>query len=84
IADSGSALLNAAAQVRGLLVDAAATHFNVDGATLVANNAVIRARDGRMMSYGEAVGLVNLHRSAAPTSPLKDPKTFRVIGTSLP
>ncbi|MEI7294398.1 molybdopterin cofactor-binding domain-containing protein [Paraburkholderia tropica] len=84
IADSGSALLNAAAQVRGLLVDAAATHFNVDGATLVANNAVIRARDGRMMSYGEAVGLVNLHRSATPTSPLKDPKTFRVIGTSLP
>lgn len=83
MADSGSALLNAAAQVRGLLVEAAAKHFNVESATLVANNAVIRARDGRMMSYGEAVGLVDLHRSATPTSPLKDPKEFRVIGTSL-
>lgn len=84
IADSGSALLNAAAQVRGLLVDAAAKHFNVDPATLVAANAVIRTKDGREMTYGQAVGLVDLHRSATPTSPLKDPKTFRTIGTSLP
>ncbi|QBR02005.1 xanthine dehydrogenase family protein molybdopterin-binding subunit [Paraburkholderia pallida] len=84
IADSGSALLNAAAQVRGLLVDAAAQHFGVDAATLSANDAVIRAQDGRTMSYGEAVGLVDLHRNATPTSPLKDPKTFRTIGTPMP
>ncbi|EIN02769.1 aldehyde oxidase and xanthine dehydrogenase, molybdopterin binding protein [Paraburkholderia hospita] len=84
IADSGSALLNAAAQVRGLLVDAAAKHFGVDAGTLTANDAVIRATDGRRMSYGDAVGLVDLHRNATHTSPLKDPKTYRLIGTTLP
>ncbi|MEM5329597.1 molybdopterin cofactor-binding domain-containing protein [Paraburkholderia sp. JHI2823] len=84
MADSGSALLNAAAQVRGLLVDAAAKHFGVDASALAASDAVIHARDGRTMTFGEAVGLVDLHRSASSSSPLKDPKTFRTIGTALP
>jgi len=84
MADSGSALLNAAAQVRGLLVDAAAKHFGVDSTQLVAHNAVIKAPDGRSMTYGEAVGLVDLHRVATPTSPLKNPASFDMIGTSLP
>ncbi|MDR8399985.1 molybdopterin-dependent oxidoreductase [Paraburkholderia sp. USG1] len=84
IADSGSALLNASAQVRGLLVDAAAQHFGVAGSVLSARNAVIKAPDGRSMTYGEAVGLVDLHRMALPVSPLKNPATFAVIGTSLP
>ncbi|MGF6773772.1 nicotinate dehydrogenase subunit B [Paraburkholderia sp. GAS199] len=84
IADSGTALLNASAQVRGLLVDAAAKHFGVDSATLSTRNAVIKLPDGRSMTYGEAVGLVDLHRVATPTSPLKNPATFGMIGTSLP
>ncbi|MBB6104261.1 CO/xanthine dehydrogenase Mo-binding subunit [Paraburkholderia bannensis] len=84
IADSGSALLNASAQVRGLLVDAAARHFGVASAVLSAHNAVIKAPDGRSMTYGEAVSLVDLHRVASPASPLKKPATFDVIGTSLP
>jgi CO/xanthine dehydrogenase Mo-binding subunit len=84
IADSGSALLNASAQVRGLMVDAAAQHFGVASTVLSARNAVIKAPDGRSMTYGEAVGLVDLHRMASPVSPLKNPATFDMIGTSLP
>ncbi|MGU7782095.1 molybdopterin cofactor-binding domain-containing protein [Burkholderia sp. PU8-34] len=84
MADSGSALLNAAAQVRGLLVDGAAKHFGVDPRTLTVSDAVIKAKDGRTMTYGDAVRIVDLHRKAEPTSPLKDPATFTVIGTSLP
>jgi CO/xanthine dehydrogenase Mo-binding subunit len=84
IADSGTALLNAAAQVRGLLVDAAAQRLGVDSATLVARDAKITAPDGRTVTYGEAVQSVDLHRNASPTSQLKDPSTFKVIGTSLP
>ncbi|GLU33541.1 molybdopterin cofactor-binding domain-containing protein [Trinickia caryophylli] len=84
MADSGTALLNAAAQVRDLLVRAAARRLGVDAATLTTSNAVIQAADGRTMTYGEAVGFVDLHRQAAPDSPLKDPTAFRVIGTSLP
>ncbi|NMM03116.1 xanthine dehydrogenase family protein molybdopterin-binding subunit [Paraburkholderia sp. RP-4-7] len=84
IADSGTALLNAAAQVRGILVDATAQRLGVDSATLVVKDAVIAAPDGRRVTYGEAVQSVNLHRMATPTSPLKDPHTFKVIGTSMP
>lgn len=84
MADSGSALLNASAQVRGLLVEAVAKRFGVASSELVTRDAVIHAPDGRTMTYGEAVGFVDLHRNATPTSPLKDPKTFNVIGTSLP
>ncbi|POM14960.1 Nicotinate dehydrogenase subunit B [Burkholderia cepacia] len=84
MADSGSALLNAAAQVRGLLVDGAAKQFGVDPRTLTVADAVIKAPDGRTMRYGDAVRTVDLHRSATPTSPLKPPATFSVIGTSLP
>ncbi|KAA1014310.1 xanthine dehydrogenase family protein molybdopterin-binding subunit [Paraburkholderia panacisoli] len=84
MADSGSALLNAAAQVRGLLVDAAAERFGVSSSALSVHDAIIKAPDGRTMTYGEAVGAVDLHRMATPASPLKDPATFVTIGTSLP
>lgn len=84
MADSGSALLNAAAQVRGLLVDGAAKQFGVDPRTLTVADAVIEAPDGRTMRYADAVRIVDLHRNATPTSPLKPPSTFAVIGTSLP
>ncbi|OXC75335.1 xanthine dehydrogenase family protein molybdopterin-binding subunit [Caballeronia sordidicola] len=84
IADSGSALLNASAQVRGLLIDAAAQYFRVSSSVLSARNAIIKAPDGRTMTYGQAVGAADLHRVALPVSPLKDPATFSMIGTSLP
>lgn len=84
IADSGTALLNAAAQVRALLVGAAAQRLGVDSATLETRDAKITAPDGRVVTYGEAVQSVDLHRNATPTSPLKDPHTFKVIGASMP
>jgi hypothetical protein len=84
MADSGSALLNAAAQVRALLVEGAAKRLGVAPNTLTTADAVIRAPDGRTMTYGDAIRTVDLHRNAAPTSPLKNPSTFAVIGTSLP
>ncbi|WP_029972145.1 xanthine dehydrogenase family protein molybdopterin-binding subunit [Paraburkholderia graminis] len=84
IADSGSALLNASAQVRGLLVDAAGKRFGIRSNVLTVRDSVIKAPDGRSMTYGEAVGLVDLHRIATPVSPLTNPSAFHVIGTSLP
>ncbi len=84
IADSGTALLNAAAQVRGLLVEGASRRLGVDPATLEVRDAVIKTQDGRTMSFGQAVQFVDLHRTAKPESALKDPKKFTVIGTSLP
>ncbi|MFL6705782.1 MAG: molybdopterin cofactor-binding domain-containing protein, partial [Paraburkholderia graminis] len=84
IADSGSALLNASAQVRGLLVDAAGKRFGIRSNVLTVRDSVIKAPDGRSMTYGEAVGLVDLHRIATPVSRLTNPSAFHVIGTSLP
>jgi nicotinate dehydrogenase subunit B len=80
IADSGTAIFNAAAQVRGLLVQSAATRLGVDAAILTVKNGVISAPDGRHLSYGEAVAGVDLHQTAVPNPSLNEPKTYSVIG----
>jgi len=84
IADSGTALLHAAAQVRALLIQGAASRLKADAAKLVTRNGVIIAPDGRSMHYGEAVRGVDLHRAAQVKSPLKDASSYSVIGRSLP
>ncbi|HEV7834732.1 MAG TPA: molybdopterin cofactor-binding domain-containing protein [Caballeronia sp.] len=81
-ADSGTAIANATAQVRSLLLVAAATRLNVDVASLTTQNGEIVATDGRRLKFGEAVSGVDLHRNAVPGAPSKDPKTFKVIGQS--
>ena len=42
------------------------------------------AQDGRRLSYGELVAGDMLHVQAQPTSKLKDPATFKVMGQSIP
>ncbi|HVE10180.1 MAG TPA: molybdopterin cofactor-binding domain-containing protein [Paraburkholderia sp.] len=83
VADSGTAIFNAAAQVRALLLQSAATHLNVDIATLTTHDGAIVAADGRHLSYGEAVSGVNLHQEARLGVPLKPPAQFRVVGRTL-
>lgn len=81
-ADSGTAILNAAAQVRVLLVGSAAGKLGVAADTLKLRDGVISAPDGRTLSYGQAVSGLDLHRRAEPHSELVDPKQHRVIGQS--
>jgi nicotinate dehydrogenase subunit B len=81
---SGLALMNAAAQTRQILVDLAATKFGVAADQLKTVNGTIVAPDGRSLKYGEVIGPDALHREAAPTSTFKDPKTYTIIGKSLP
>lgn len=87
IADSGTALLHASAQVAALLRQGAAAQWRLapDAVVLRAGRAV--APDGRSMHYGAALrGLdaAGLHRAAAATSPLRPPAGFRLIGKPLP
>ncbi len=82
--DSGTAILNAAAQVRGILVDLAAARFGVLAQDLALDNGVIRAKDARTVGYGDLVRGEVLHVRAQPQSPLKDPRAHTVIGKSLP
>jgi CO/xanthine dehydrogenase Mo-binding subunit len=80
MADSGTAILNAAAQVRTLLAQAAAQRLGVDVTALKFERGVISTADGRKISYGEAVQGLDLHRPAQADSQIKDPRTHRVIG----
>jgi nicotinate dehydrogenase subunit B len=82
--DSGTAILNAAAQVRGLLRDAAAAEWGVAAETLSTTNGTVKALDGRTLGYGALAAKLNLHARAEPDSPLKDPAAYRLIGTSMP
>jgi CO/xanthine dehydrogenase Mo-binding subunit len=84
IADSGTALLHAAAQVRALVVQGAAAQWKLDAAALNTRNGEVLAADGRRMHYGAALRGVDLHRAAQVKSPLKDAASYSVIGHSLP
>ncbi len=82
--DSGTAILNAAAQVRGLLCAAAAADYGVGVETLSTVAGSVRSADGRSMEYGKLAAKLNLHVQAVPGGPLKDPATYRLMGTSMP
>jgi CO/xanthine dehydrogenase Mo-binding subunit len=82
-ADSGTAIFNAAAQVRALLVQAAAARLGADAATLTVQAGAIVSADGRRVTYGEAVSGANLHQVAQLGMPLKHPKSFTIIGQSM-
>ena len=84
VADCGTAILHAAAQVRALLIDAAAAKLGVSAAILSVNNGVIVSSDGRQITYGQAVAGVDLHQAAQPGRVTKDPADFTVIGQSMP
>ncbi|WP_407155736.1 molybdopterin cofactor-binding domain-containing protein [Bradyrhizobium sp. STM 3557] len=78
--DSGTAILNAAAQARALLVAEAARRLELPTGGLRTGHGAVIASDGRRLTYGELVADGMLHVEAQPTSPLKDPATFTVMG----
>ncbi|WGS27428.1 molybdopterin cofactor-binding domain-containing protein [Bradyrhizobium sp. ISRA464] len=82
--DSGTAILNAAAQARALLIAEAARRFGLPADGLRTENAAVVAPDGRRLSYGELVAANILHVQAQPVSSLKDPASFKVMGQPVP
>jgi CO/xanthine dehydrogenase Mo-binding subunit len=80
MSDGGTAIVNAAAQVREILLTRAAARFGVDAQTLVAADGSVRAPDGRTIGYGELVADESLHVQAMPQSKRKDPRTFSIVG----
>jgi nicotinate dehydrogenase subunit B len=82
--DSGTAIQNAAAQARALLVAEAARRFEVPEESLRTENGAVISFDGRRLGYGELVAGGLLHVQAQPTSKLKDPATFNVMGQPVP
>src|SRR5436305_3883360 len=74
--DSGTAIRNAAAQVREILVGIAAERLGIAADELRAQSGAVIGPDNRRISYGELVAGDVLHVSAQPTSKLKAPDTL--------
>ncbi|WP_425299045.1 molybdopterin cofactor-binding domain-containing protein [Rhizobium sullae] len=82
--NSGTAIRNAAAQVRELLIAGAARRFNVPPEQLKAEKKSVSAPDGRSVTYGELVTGQFLHLEAQPQSKLKPPDALSIIGRDVP
>ncbi len=82
--DSGTAIQNAAAQVRELLIVEAARRLDLAAENLRTEGGVVIAPDGRRLGYGDLVAGDTLHVQAQPKSRLKDPATYKVMGQSVP
>jgi CO/xanthine dehydrogenase Mo-binding subunit len=82
--DSGTAIQNAAAQVRELLVAQAARRLDLPAENLRTESGAVISPDGRRLGYGELVAADMLHVQAQPKSRLKDPASFKVMGQAVP
>ena len=82
--DSGTAIMNAAAQVREMLIGMAASRLGVPADSLVVEDGRVRAADGRSVAYAELVAGQTLHVPAQSQSKLRDPKHRVVVGKALP
>ncbi len=82
--NSGTAIRNAAAQVRDILLNEAAKRFNVGVETLAANNRMITGGESGSVSYAELVSNIELHAEAQPQSNLTAAENLRVIGKPAP
>jgi CO/xanthine dehydrogenase Mo-binding subunit len=82
--DSGTAILNAAAQVRGLLIAEAARRLDLPAENLRTENGAVVAPDGQRLGYGDLAASDMLHVQAQVKSNLKDPATYKVMGQPVP
>jgi nicotinate dehydrogenase subunit B len=82
--DSGTAILNAAAQVRALLIAEAARRLDLPAENLRTENGAVVAPNGQRLGYGDLVAGDMLHVQAEVKSNLKDPATYKVMGQPVP
>jgi CO/xanthine dehydrogenase Mo-binding subunit len=82
--DSGTAILNAAANVRLLLAGEAARTWSVPADQVTTRDGAAHAADGRSLGYGKLASGLSLHVAAQPNAPLKAAGSFRFIGRNWP
>lgn len=83
--DGGTALANAGANVRMLLLEAAAKRWNLPSAALSTNGrGEVTGPDNRILSYGALVETISLHVEAVPGAQRRDPAQYRILGHDLP
>ena len=84
MSDSGTAILHASAQAREILIKLAAEKWGASADGLQAKDGAIVAPDGRKLGFGELVTGQTLAVRAEPSSKLKPPASFAVVGKSIP
>jgi nicotinate dehydrogenase subunit B len=82
--DSGTAIRNAAAQVRELLLARAAERLKAATESLNVENGVVLGAAGTRVTYGELVAGEVLHVEAKPGVKGKDPGRYRVVSKAMP
>lgn len=78
--DCGTAIRFAAADLRAILLELAATRLSLDAASLKSADGTITAADGRTVKYGELVEGLDQHRDVRAETGIKKSGTFAVIG----
>jgi len=84
MANSGTAMLHAAAQVRNILRGWAAEDMGVDVDQVEVDNGSVAGPGGQSIGFGELVSGRSLEIEAKPQSDLLDPSEHRIMGQSLP
>jgi nicotinate dehydrogenase subunit B len=79
VQDSGTALRNAAAQVREILIAEAARRLKLPADQLRAAAGAVIGPNAARITYAELVSANLLHVEAQPASKLKDPTLFKVM-----
>jgi nicotinate dehydrogenase subunit B len=78
--DSATAIRNAAAQVREILLARAAERLGSEIDQMKLRDGTVTSDDGKTIGIGELVGDDVLHVRAQPTSKLADPSSYTLIG----
>ncbi len=82
--DSGTAIMNAAAQVRQILIAEAAARSGLPNDQMKTENATVIAPNGNRYAYGDLVKDQMLHVQASPQSVLKDPSQYKIMNRRIP
>ena len=86
ISGSGSALRNAAAEARRILLEMAADRLDAEVTELSVREGVIatESHPDRSTSYAELMGGKRFEARVTGKAPLKAPEAYRIVGASIP
>src|SRR5947208_1308946 len=85
IQDGGMQIRRAAATAREALLQRAADNLKVAKDTLTVQDGLVTSRaGGNKLSYAQLIGEQKLAMKIDPAAPLKDPKDYTIVGTSVP
>src|SRR3954462_2409707 len=84
IQNGGMQIRQAAATAREALVTQAATKLGADRASLVAKDGMVMPKSGgKGVAYADLVGGQDFRMALDAKAPLKDPKEYSIVGTSV-